>query len=137
MLAILLLAAEKHKATFIAPIGIGLALFVRRLSAGPLPRGLTYRSPSCSGCTTLADRSTRPEALALRSSSTRSKVTVGLRGLISDQDRRLKLTPDWIYWVGPILGVLIAAGFYKMLVSGCLSPSFRPLQRDMLEVVRL
>jgi len=28
MLAILLLAAEKHKATFIAPIGIGLALFV-------------------------------------------------------------------------------------------------------------
>jgi len=29
MLAILLLAAEKHKATFIAPIGIGLALFVR------------------------------------------------------------------------------------------------------------
>ena len=48
-----------------------------------------------------------------------------------------KLNPDWIYWVGPILGVLIAAGFYKMLVRCCLSPSFRPLQRDMLEVVRL
>ncbi|WWD17853.1 hypothetical protein CI109_102297 [Kwoniella shandongensis] len=31
MLAILLLAAEKHKATFIAPIGIGLALFVAEL----------------------------------------------------------------------------------------------------------
>ncbi|GAA5986434.1 hypothetical protein JCM11641_000999 [Rhodosporidiobolus odoratus] len=31
MLAILLLAAEKHKATFLAPIGIGLALFVAEL----------------------------------------------------------------------------------------------------------
>ncbi|ORX35963.1 aquaporin-like protein [Kockovaella imperatae] len=31
MIAILLLAAEKHKATFIAPIGIGLALFVAEL----------------------------------------------------------------------------------------------------------
>lgn len=31
MLAILLLAAEKNKATFIAPIGIGLALFVAEL----------------------------------------------------------------------------------------------------------
>jgi aquaporin related protein len=27
-----MLAAEKHKATFIAPIGIGLALFVAELS---------------------------------------------------------------------------------------------------------
>jgi aquaporin related protein len=31
MLSILLLAAEKHKATFIAPVGIGLALFVAEL----------------------------------------------------------------------------------------------------------
>jgi aquaporin related protein len=31
MLAILLLAAEKHKATYIAPVGIGLALFVAEL----------------------------------------------------------------------------------------------------------
>jgi aquaporin related protein len=29
---IFMLAAEKHKATFIAPIGIGLALFVAELS---------------------------------------------------------------------------------------------------------
>ncbi|GFZ48403.1 Aquaporin-2 [Saitozyma sp. JCM 24511] len=31
MLAILFLAAEKHKATFIAPVGIGIALFVAEL----------------------------------------------------------------------------------------------------------
>jgi hypothetical protein len=37
MLAILLLAAEKHKATFIAPIGIGLALFVSSVRSTHLP----------------------------------------------------------------------------------------------------
>jgi aquaporin related protein len=31
MLAILILAAEKHKATFIAPVGIGIALFVAEM----------------------------------------------------------------------------------------------------------
>ena len=30
--AIIMLAAEKHKATFVAPIGIGLALFVCELA---------------------------------------------------------------------------------------------------------
>ena len=30
--AILMLAAEKHRATFIAPIGIGLALFIGHLA---------------------------------------------------------------------------------------------------------
>lgn len=31
MLAILFLAAEKHKATFIAPVGIGIALFMAEM----------------------------------------------------------------------------------------------------------
>ena len=35
---IIMLAAEKHKATFIAPIGIGLALFVSELAGMCLPR---------------------------------------------------------------------------------------------------
>ena len=30
--AILMLAAEKHKGTFLAPIGIGLALFIAELA---------------------------------------------------------------------------------------------------------
>ena len=32
MLAILFLAAEKHKATFLAPVGIGLAHFIAELT---------------------------------------------------------------------------------------------------------
>lgn len=43
---ILMLAAEKHQATFMAPIGIGLALFVAELSGKPSP------SPPILGTTT-------------------------------------------------------------------------------------
>ena len=34
---IFMLAAEKHKATFIAPVGIGLSLFIAELTGMPLP----------------------------------------------------------------------------------------------------
>jgi len=81
MLAILLLAAEKHKATFIAPIGIGLALFVAELL------GVYYTGGSLNPA-----RSFGP-AVVLKSFS----------------------TYHWIYWLGPALGAIIAAGFYKML----------------------
>jgi hypothetical protein len=54
MLAILLLAAEKHKATFIAPIGIGLALFVRSKPILPFDQRLmTLRLLNYSVYTTL------------------------------------------------------------------------------------
>lgn len=39
MFTIFMLAAEKHKATFIAPVGIGLSLFVAELS-GQCTEGL-------------------------------------------------------------------------------------------------
>ncbi|WWC86284.1 uncharacterized protein L201_001157 [Kwoniella dendrophila CBS 6074] len=81
MLAILLLAAEKHKATFIAPIGIGLALFVAELL------GVYYTGGSLNPA-----RSFGP-AVVLRTFS----------------------GYHWIYWLGPCLGAIIAAGFYKML----------------------
>lgn len=32
MLTIFMLAAEKHKGTFLAPVGIGLALFIAEMS---------------------------------------------------------------------------------------------------------
>ncbi|KAL8683423.1 MAG: hypothetical protein Q9186_000576 [Xanthomendoza sp. 1 TL-2023] len=66
---ILMLAAEKHKATFIAPVGIGLSLFIAELAG---ERSTSY----------------------IHVSSLR---TIG------------------IYWLGPILGALLAAGFYKLI----------------------
>lgn len=50
MLAILLLAAEKHKATFIAPIGIGLALFVRAAQPPRRAHNLTTLGRRAFGC---------------------------------------------------------------------------------------
>lgn len=82
MLAILLLAAEKNKATFIAPIGIGLALFVAELL------GVYYTGGSLNPA-----RSFGPDVVLKTFSHY-----------------------HWIYWVGPLLGAIIAAGFYKMLV---------------------
>ncbi|KAH7370233.1 aquaporin-1 [Rhexocercosporidium sp. MPI-PUGE-AT-0058] len=64
---ILMLAAEKTKATFVAPVSIGLALFVAELAFAP-------------------------------------NVVMGN-------------FPDyhWIYWLGPILGSLLASRFYALI----------------------
>ncbi|EIW72441.1 hypothetical protein TREMEDRAFT_16454, partial [Tremella mesenterica DSM 1558] len=81
MLAILLLAAEKHAATFIAPIGIGLALFIAELL------GVYYTGGSLNPA-----RSFGPSVV-------------------------LKTFEHyhWIYWLGPAMGAVIAAGFFRML----------------------
>lgn len=55
MLTILLLAAEKHKATYLAPVGIGLSLFIAEMTGvywtgGSLnPVRLTFLHPRLFG----------------------------------------------------------------------------------------
>jgi len=78
---IFMLAAEKHKGTFIAPVGIGLALFIAELG------GVYFTGGSLNPA-----RSFGP-----------SVVTRDFFGY------------HWIYWVGPILGSIVAAGFYKFI----------------------
>ena len=78
---IFMLAAEKHKATFIAPIGIGLSLFIAELM------GVYYTGGSLNPA-----RSFGP--------------CVVLHSFHSYH---------WIYWVGPILGALLASGFYMFI----------------------
>ena len=79
--AIFMLAAEKHKATFLAPVGIGLALFIAELS------GVYYTGGSLNPA-----RSFGPDVI---------------NATFEDY--------HWIYWVGPGLGSLLAAGFYKFI----------------------
>jgi len=81
MLAILLLAAEKSKATFLAPIGIGLALFIAELL------GVFYTGGSLNPA-----RSFGPSVV------------------LTDFE-----SYHWIYWVGPLLGATLSAGFYKFI----------------------
>lgn len=78
---IFMLAAEKHKGTFIAPVGIGLSLFIAELT------GVYFTGGSLNPA-----RSFGPAAV-----------------------NRQFHSYHWIYWVGPILGAVVAAGFYKLI----------------------
>jgi len=75
---ILMLAVEKHKGTFLAPVGIGLALFIAELGGVYYTGGSLNPARSFGPC--VANVSFPSE--------------------------------HWIYWVGPALGALLAAGFY-------------------------
>lgn len=78
---IFMLAAEKHKATFIAPVGIGLSLFIAELS------GVYYTGGSLNPARSLA-----PDVV------------------LHKFDHY-----HWIYWLGPILGAVLASGFYWLM----------------------
>ncbi|KAK3068301.1 Aquaporin-1 [Teratosphaeriaceae sp. CCFEE 6253] len=78
---IFMLAAEKHKGTFLAPIGIGLSLFIAELV------GVYFTGGSLNPA-----RSFGPAVV--------NHHFVGYH---------------WIYWLGPILGSFVAAGFYKLM----------------------
>lgn len=78
---IFMLAAEKSKATFVAPVGIGLSLFIAELA------GVYYTGGSLNPA-----RSFGPDVV-----------------LATFEDYH------WIYWIGPLLGALLASGFYKLM----------------------
>jgi aquaporin related protein len=78
---ILMLAAEKHQATFIAPIGISLALFVAEFARVYFTGGSL--NPA---------RSLGPSLVA--------KSFLGYH---------------WIYWLGPLMGRLVAGGYYRWI----------------------
>jgi aquaporin related protein len=78
---IFMLATEKHEGTFIAPIGIGLSLFVAELM------GVFYTGGSVNPA-----RSFGPAV-----------VTHSFHSY------------HWIYWVGPVLGAILASAFYMFI----------------------
>ncbi|KAH7070659.1 aquaporin-like protein [Paraphoma chrysanthemicola] len=78
---IFMLATEKHEGTFIAPVGIGLSLFVAELM------GVFYTGGSVNPA-----RSFGPCVVTQEFNSY-----------------------HWIYWVGPVLGALLASVFYMFI----------------------
>lgn len=79
-MAVLMLAAEKY-GQFMAPFGIGMALFISALCAGP------YTGASLNPARTLGP------------------------AIVANEYGRA----HWIYYVGPTLGSLLAAGYWYML----------------------
>ncbi|KAK1251575.1 hypothetical protein MKX07_007054 [Trichoderma sp. CBMAI-0711] len=78
---VLMLAVERSRYTFIAPVGIGLALFVVML-AGTSYTGASLNPARSFGC---------------------AVATPHFPGY------------EWIYWLGPFMGAVVAAGFYKFV----------------------
>lgn len=78
---VLMLAAEKSKDTFIAPIGIGLALFICEIAGVYYTGGSLNPARSFGPCVA-------------------SRTFEGYH---------------WIYWIGPGLGALVAAGYYTFV----------------------
>jgi len=75
---IFMLATEKHEGSFIAPVGIGLSLFVAELMGVYYTGGSVNPARSFGPCV----------------------VTHSFNSY------------HWIYWVGPVLGALLASAFY-------------------------
>ena len=75
---IFMLAAEKHKGTYLAPVGIGLSLFIAELAGVYYTGGSLNPARSFGPCVANANFPSE----------------------------------HWIYWLGPVLGALVAAGFY-------------------------
>ena len=80
---IIMLAVEKHKGTYLAPVGIGLSLFIAELGGVYYTGGSLNPARSFGPC--VANKTFPSE--------------------------------HWIYWLGPVLGALVAAGFYWFIKS--------------------
>lgn len=96
---IFLLAAEKHRATFIAPVGIGLALFIAHLAGVRFTGGMLLQ---------MCLPGKRPQ--------TNSQLTASLnpaRSFAPDVVNAKFPGYHWIYWVGPLLGSLLAVFAYR------------------------
>lgn len=81
LVTILMLAGEKHAATFMAPIGIGLSLFIAELSGVSFTGGSLNPARSFGPALVLGDFPSE----------------------------------HWLYWAGPAVGAILAAGLYKFL----------------------
>ncbi|KAH7304463.1 aquaporin-like protein, partial [Stachybotrys elegans] len=81
LLTVFFLAIERQRATFIAPVGFGLALFVAMLAGAYFTGASLNPARSFGPCVVMGN----------------------FQGY------------HWIYWVGPGLGSIASAGFYKLM----------------------
>ena len=75
-----MLAVEKHRAKFLAPLGIGMSLFMAEMA------GVYYTGGSLNPARSLGP---------------------AVANVAFDQ--------QWVYWVGPPLGAILAVGFYSFV----------------------
>ncbi|KAL8853392.1 MAG: hypothetical protein Q9221_001709 [Calogaya cf. arnoldii] len=96
---IFMLAAEKHKGTFIAPIGIGLSLFIAELTGERKDETIHVHHITNLGLGVYYTGGSLNPARSFGPS-------VVLHSFYNY---------DWIYWLGPVFGALLASGLYKFI----------------------
>jgi aquaporin related protein len=97
--AIFMLAAEKHAGTFIAPVGIGLALFIAELT------GKLYNA-------TLSTEANLEAGVFWTGGSLNPARSLGPSVV-----QKSFPVYHWIYWIAPLVGALLAAALYKLVKS--------------------
>jgi aquaporin related protein len=93
---IFMLAAEKHRSTFIAPIGIGLALFIAELAGRRIGQRVLYKLTAA--------------GVYFTGGSLNPARSFGPDVVLAHFDIH-----HWIYWIGPLLGAILAAIFYRLI----------------------
>lgn len=113
---IFMLAAEKHKATFIAPVGIGLSLFIAELTGLVPITNLIFIHAYCFRCL-LHRRVRKPSSILCPRGSLTYIPPLSLGKPTMAPQLTISTNPlsTQIYWVGPILGSLLASGFYRFM----------------------
>lgn len=96
---IFMLAAEKHKGTFIAPVGIGLSLFVAEMTG-----------EFCSWNSSFFVANYVSTGVYFTGGSLNPARSFGPAVM-----NRSFPSYHWIYWIGPLLGALLSAGFFKFI----------------------
>lgn len=114
---IFMLAAEKHQGNFIAPVGIGLSLFIAELVGESAPNPGSIFSPSISFPTPksylprqISSTNPQPPGVFWTGGSLNPARSFGPAVAIHTFH-----TTQWIYWVGPICGSLFAVLLYKLI----------------------
>jgi len=97
--AIFMLATEKHAGTFIAPVGIGLALFIAEL---------TGTAPPIAYVPLVANEL----GVFWTGGSLNPARSFGPAVVVGEFEGY-----HWLYWLGPLTGSLLAAGIYKLIKS--------------------
>lgn len=96
---IFMLAAEKHKGTFIAPVGIGLSLFVAEMTG-----------KFCSDAILICPANSLFPGVYFTGGSLNPARSFGPAVV-----NRNFTSYHWIYWIGPLLGALLSSGFFKFI----------------------
>jgi aquaporin rerated protein, other eukaryote len=103
VLTVIMLAAVKHKATYLAPIGIGIALFIGNMCSKLNSSFFIFNEAMVSDCL---------HSAGIYSSGAGINPA---RAFGPDVVNRSFPTYHWIYWLGPALGSLLAAFFYHII----------------------